>query len=325
MWLIVNFLGADKFMSAFEASKIITPCISEPNLSAYFVGFDLNDQGEIEYRLRELTHLLLNVIPEFSFGFHEGTSTKNKDLVSKVSEAAKAIYNIAEFTQVNSIYMNGGSISDDDIDKKFLRRGEFGELILHLLLREFHETIPLLSKIYFKDSYGHTVHGFDAIHIQPSTKTLWLGESKLYTDGKKGLTALVEDIMEHFKKDYLESEFMLVSKKVKHFDNIPEKDYWLDLLNGSTKLIEQLNSINIPLLCTYSSKNFSIYNDETRADFIQEYEKEIRMLQDHFYAHNNHPLKSKLNIILLLFPVKCKTELVKSLHKKLYLMQLLGD
>ncbi|MEM5627250.1 Hachiman antiphage defense system protein HamA [Bacillus wiedmannii] len=117
---------------------------------------------------------------------------------------------------------------------------------------------------------------------------------------------------------------MLVSKKVKHFDNIPEKDYWLDLLNGSTKLIEQLNSINIPLLCTYSSKNFSIYNDETRADFIQEYEKEIRMLQDHFYAHNNHPLKSKLNIILLLFPVKCKTELVKSLHKKLYLMQLLG-
>lgn len=313
------------FMGVFEANKIITSHLSESNLSTYFVGFDLNSQGEIEYRLKELTQLLLNVIPEFSFGFHEGTTTGNESLVAKVSEAAKAIYNIDEFAQVSEIYMSGGSISDDDIDQKFLRRGEFGELILHLLLREFHSTIPLLSKIYFKDSYGHTVHGFDAIHIHPTTKTLWLGESKLYTDGKKGVSALVEDIMEHFKKDYLESEFMLVSKKVKHFNNIPEKDYWLDLLNGSTRLIEQLNSINIPLLCTYSSENFSKYNDENCAEFINEYEKEIRMLQDHFYARNNHPFKTKLNIILLLFPVKSKVELVKSLHKKLYLMQLLGD
>ncbi|ANC11283.1 MULTISPECIES: HamA C-terminal domain-containing protein [Bacillus cereus group] len=312
-------------MSVFGAHKIIQPFISEPNLSTYLVGFDLNDKGETEYRLKELTQLLLNVIPEFSFGFHEGTSTENENLVSKVSEAAKAIYNITEFSEVNNIYMNGNSISDDDIEKKFLRRGEFGELILHLLLREFHSTIPLLSKIYFKDSYGHTVHGFDAIHIQPNTKTLWLGESKLYTDGKKGVSALIGDIMEHFKKDYLDSEFMLVSKKVKHFNNIPEKNYWLDLLNGSTKLIDQLNSINIPLLCTYSSENFNKYNDETCSAFISEYEKEIRMLQDHFYTQNNHPFKTKLNIILLLFPVKCKVELVKSLHKKLYLMQLLGD
>jgi hypothetical protein len=34
---------------------------------------------------------------------------------------------------------------------KDLARGEFGELILHLLLRDFHDTVPLLSKIYFKD------------------------------------------------------------------------------------------------------------------------------------------------------------------------------
>ncbi|WP_330558188.1 Hachiman antiphage defense system protein HamA [Acutalibacter sp. 1XD8-33] len=35
------------------------------------------------------------------------------------------------------------------------RRGEFGELILHLLLRDFKNTIPLISKVYFKDSIGN--------------------------------------------------------------------------------------------------------------------------------------------------------------------------
>lgn len=34
------------------------------------------------------------------------------------------------------------------------QRGEFGELLLHLILRDFKGTIPLISKVYFKDSAG---------------------------------------------------------------------------------------------------------------------------------------------------------------------------
>lgn len=34
----------------------------------------------------------------------------------------------------------------------FKNRGEFGEIILHFLLRDFKNTIPLVSKVYFKDS-----------------------------------------------------------------------------------------------------------------------------------------------------------------------------
>jgi len=159
-----------------------------------------------------------------------------------------------------------------------LRRGEFEELILHLLLRDFHNTIPLLSKVYFKDSLGHAVHGFDAVHIEPTTKTLWLGESKLYTSGKAGLKALITDIEEHFKSDYLTSEFMLISKKLTQIDNIPDKDYWLDLISKSKKLIDQLNTINIPLLCTYHCDLFTAHTDENNQIFIDEYIKEMRLL-----------------------------------------------
>ena len=167
-----------------------------------------------------------------------------------------SIYKIDEFQKVKDIYENNGSILDT-VEDKYLRRGEFGELILHLLLRDFHKTTPLLSKIYFKDSLGHTVHGFDAVHIEPETKTLWLGESKLYSNGKNGIKALIQDVREHFKSDYLNSEFMLVSKKIKHFDNIPNKDYWVDLISEETKLSDKLNAINIPLLCTYTCNLFT--------------------------------------------------------------------
>jgi hypothetical protein len=312
-------------LSIFGSEKVIKQRISESNWSTYLVGFDINDTGTREYRWGNLIQLLIKVIPEFAFGFHDGTQTDNTELISKVSDAARSIYKIDEFQKVKDIYLSGDYIKDDDLAKAYLKRGEFGELILHLILRDYYSTIPLLSKIFFKDSYGHTVHGFDAVHIEPKSRTLWLGESKLYIDGKQGVKALIEDIKQHILRDYLHDEFTLVSKKVKLFENIPEKEYWLNLIDSSTTLSEQLNSITIPLLCTYSSENFSKYDNEAIKEFIDEYEKEVRSLKDYFDTNNNHPLKTDINTVLLLFPVKCKVELVKKLHHKLSLLQQVGE
>lgn len=308
----------------FDSKNIIEARISESSLKSFLVGFDLNDMGQNEYRWVELVKKVTSVIHEFSFGFHEGTTTKNTETLDKIIEAANSIYKIDAFQKVRDIYQNDEDINDDVADK-YLRRGEFGELILHLILRDNFNTIPLLSKVYFKDSLGHTVHGFDCVHIEPESKTLWLGESKLYIDPKRGLSELIKDIEEHFKIDYLDSEFSLIAKKIKHFDSIPESDHWKMLLSNSTKLKEKLNDIYIPLLCTYSCELFNIYDDEANESFIKEYEEKIRSLKSYFDEKNNHPLKSKLKIIVILFPVKCKKTLVKNLHKKLSLLQSLGD
>ena len=309
----------------FGSEKVITEHISEADLKTYFVGFDINDNNERFYRWKNLINLLQKVIPDFAFGHHEGTSVETTRLTEQLCEAAKSIYKIKEFEETRQIYEKGGEIDDNDEQKKYLKRGEFGELVLHLLLRDFHNTVPLLSKIYFKDAYGSTVHGFDAVHIQPQTKTLWLGESKLYIDGKKGIKALIQDIKEHFKKDYLDDEFAIISKKIKPYEDIPEKNHWLDLMDKHTKLSDLLNSITIPLVCTYTSDNFTKYEDETLQEFIEEYEKEVREFKKYFDQNNDHPLKTNLNIILLLFPVRCKNELVRKMHKKLHRLQSIED
>lgn len=308
----------------FNSQRIISNVINETTLSTFLVGFDVNDDGTVSYRINPLVEKLSHVIHEFAFGFHEGEETDNTETLAKLTEAAASIYKIDAFQSVKDIYDNCGCI-DDDVEDKYLRRGEFGELILHLLLRDFYETLPLLSKIYFKDSYGHTVHGFDAVHIHEESRTLWLGESKLYKNGKNGIRALVKDIEEHFKSDYLDSEFIIVSKKLKHFHNIPEKEHWLETMAKSTKLIDQLDTINIPLLCTYSSDLFSKYDDETSQAFLDEYIAEMEELRTYFEEKNNHPLKTRLNIILILFPVQNKEELVKGVHNKLSLLQALSQ
>jgi hypothetical protein len=308
----------------FNSERIISQHINEREFSTFLVGFDIKDDGTKEYRLNPLVKKLTQVIHEFAFGFHEDVHTDNTETLQKLTDAAKSIYKIDAFQKVKDLYDNVGGI-DDELEDKYLRRGEFGELILHLLLRDFYRTVPLLSKIYFKDSLGHAVHGFDSVHVQEDTKTLWLGESKIYTDGKKGLKELINDIKEHFKADYLDSEFMLISKKLKHLDNVPEKDYWLALLTDSRTLKDRLSTINIPLVCTYQCDIFSNHDDETKDEFIADYLAEMKTLQQYFNEKNDHPLKANLNIILILFPVQNKTELVKALHNKLSLIQAIGE
>jgi hypothetical protein len=179
---------------------------------------DAINENKIDVELKYVYDIDVKKGKEFAKRFH--TEYKNFDEILKedldlILEAAKSIYKIKEFEKAKEIYQKGGSLPDDGVDKKLLQRGEFGELILHLLLRDFHKTVPLLSKIYFKDAYGSTVHGFDAVHIQPETKTLWLGESKIYVSGKNGIKALIEDVKNHFERDYLNDEFAIVSKDLK--------------------------------------------------------------------------------------------------------------
>ena len=92
-------------------------------------------------------------------------------------------------------------------------------------------------------------------------------------------------------------------------------------MDRNTKLEIVFNSVTIPLLCTYSSENFTKYNDETLPEFIRDYEKEVLDLKKYFDEHRDHSSGTNLNIILLLFPVKCKNELVKRMHEKLDALQ----
>ena len=271
----------------FNSSSIITEKRFSTNLHGYIVGFDFG-----LFRYEDLAEKLMDTLVDFAYGYHTGILENYDRRILK--EAAKSLYNIKEFKDVKFVYVdNDSELLDCEIkaQEKYLKRGEFGELILHLLLRDFFQTAPLVSKLYFKDTDGGVVHGFDIVHIgtdiNDSTKnSIFLGESKLYSRkdnkaGKHGVEDLVKDIKSHFKRDFLKREIALIGKKKHSFAPINEqmnelikkeykdfldyKDEWFDILSkverGESKLQDFLESVTIPLVCTYQSELFTSYID----------------------------------------------------------------
>lgn len=174
-----------------------------PNLRRFLalVDTDIGDDGISRYMLEEFTKAVMAVIPEYVFAHYENEEIDGLNAVDKLREAAHSIYKIKEFELMRRYYLYGDLQAKQELNQSsYNNRGEFGELILHLLLRDFKGTIPLISKVYFKDSSGVPAHGFDTVHISPDARVLWLGESKFYTNGKTGIKKLLEDLEEHFTK-----------------------------------------------------------------------------------------------------------------------------
>lgn len=115
---------------------------------------------------------------------------------------------------------------------------------------------------------------------------------------------------------------------------IVEKNEWfkkIDSLQDGESLEKLFDSITIPLLCTYTSKVFNDHSDDKTRYFIDEYESEVKKLQERLekgiksiqdkYKDSGEPISTNLNIVLMLFPIPNKKELVKKLHSKLYHQQ----
>jgi hypothetical protein len=305
----------------FDKRNVILTRVSEVELESFLVDSDVDDNNNTIFLFKELADVVISTIPEYVFANYANPDIPQTDVVEKLREAAKSIYKITGYDLMRKSCLENDAMAQTDLEKlPYHKRGEFGELLLHLLLRDFHGTIPLISKAYFKDSSGIPAHGFDAVHVSQNEQILWLGESKFYSDSKQGITELLKDIKKHFIKDYLEEQIVIIKKNLE-CNTIPQRDEWISTLNGTSKLGDRLEMINIPLLCTYPHNIYQLYSDLRSLDAITYHETNIRDLKKYFDDKNDHSLKDKLNIILMLFPVNSKVELVKLLHEKLWHMQ----
>ena len=345
----------------FGLRTILDERINESNLKAYCVRFDFG-----LCQIEAFAEILLDALVDYAYGFHAGILEQYDRRVLK--EAAKSLYKIQGFVDAQNLYLENDSvleISEDEkseqqknYEEQIQKKGEFGELLLHTYLRDYFNTVPLLSKIFLKDTDGFTVHGFDAIHIgkdltDESKDSLYLGESKIYfrssgNSGASGVKDLAKDIECHIKKDFLYREFSLVDKKQHNFlplsdysdkntisqyeEFLMNKDQWIEKLRNVSQmkmsLSTLLDSVTIPLLCTYESDLFKHFSTIDGDEFKNEYEKEVQSLQKVF---NNQigkikkecgePIRTDLNIILILLPIPSKKELVTLLHKKIWAQQ----
>lgn len=300
-------------------SNVIVVDVEQEYVDGLLINWDIDDNGKYGYMEKDFIDNVINYLPEYATGY----STKSLEplkVIPHLRESAKSV------VQIKNVDVIKGYIDSqtpcEQWDKEALRiynsKGVFSELILHFILRDLKNTIPLISKIYFKDSFATEAHGFDAVHVY--NDELWLGETKFYAKGREGVSALIDDLNKHFNHNYLKEQFLIIGRSI---TSNPETEKWVTKISEARRLEEKFKMIRIPLLCIYedsiSSEIINAIN--TKTDYRPQYFKHISDMKKYFDTNNTFPNKGKAQILLLLLPVQSKKRIVSEMLSRIFNMQ----
>ena len=259
-----------------------------PTLTGWCAGYENG-----AWRRRQLSEHLIEWLPEFALRYSEWQGLKHHNAVRMFAKAAKSIYT----------------------SKKFKARGEFGEILLHAMIRQKFNTIPAISKYFYKDANNDTVKGFDAVHVvtDGDDLELWLGEVKFYESLSDAIGEIVGELQAHIAADYLRSEFAAITNKID--ESSPFSSKLKKLLDKNTSLDEVFARTCIPLLVTYDSKVLASHTQVSqqfdsafRAEVLDSYKKLSAKLPG---------LPKELRVHVLLFPLESKKALIKEMDEVL--------
>ncbi|MCW3046824.1 MAG: hypothetical protein JWO74_1108 [Solirubrobacterales bacterium] len=252
------------------------------------------------WRNDDLAGYLFEYLPDFALRHGELGPEGHEMWVAKLVEAARTVYTTG----------------------KFQRRGEFGELLLHAVIREIWPSEPAVSKIYYKDGPNQTVKGFDAVHAvlaEGSPLELLLGEVKFYRSIDKAMTDAAKELRDHFGNDeWLRSEFVAVTRKLDH--SWPHAAELRELLHRRRTLDEIVSRVRVPVLLTYESACVDGHTSCSDA-YCEQLAEEIAGIRERF---SGRTLPKDVTIELLLVPMHRKADLIKSLETRLRAWRLIA-
>lgn len=201
----------------------------EPKFSVFCVGYE-QSRWRAEELVRDFFRRHLN---SFALSYSQWKKVDGDSAAEALSRSARMVY----------------------VTDNYKRRGEFGELFLHGILRDFYNAEPAVSKIYYADGPNETAKGFDAVHVavnRDGELDLWLGEAKLYESMTSAIGEIVKSLKDHIDNDFLRREFLAVSNKFD--DSWEHNDKLTELLDDNTSLDVIIDRLVMPVLLTYKSK-----------------------------------------------------------------------
>lgn len=222
-----------------------------PALIALCAGYESG-----RWRGKQLVDHMMEWLPEFALTYSERRSLGSNSAVRLIRAAARSIY----------------------ATEKFKNRGEFGELLLHIAIRQVFQTLPAISKIYYKDSDNDTVKGFDAVHVVATEDSLelWIGESKFYEDISKAIADVVDELQIHTQGSYLRREFAAVVNKIDQ--RWPHAERLKKMLDDTTSLDVIFDATSIPVLLTYDSDAVNAH-DKVTQQYVEAFVDEVKRHQ----------------------------------------------
>jgi len=258
-------------------------------------GFDFKniDQGQFftlnyekkRYRQNELVNILFSVLPYFALTEIEFLDYSER-LKSPNFFTKKAIKRIV---------------------KPGNKAGDYGEVILFIILELFYQSKKLVTKVLYKTSAGLPVFGADAVHFTAESDgsiTLWFGEAKFYKDFSHAVAAAFVSV-DNFLKTKLEGEVeLLVPSKIeinKKTDPALHRTV-IDLIENDISLDDL--QIKIPILLTYELEDLKNYDDIKSSLFIEKLNKECEMRFKLLQSKNWQKYYRNVSFVFFLLPIQ---------------------
>ena len=259
-----------------------------PTLTGLCAGFERG-----RWRVVDLARHLFDWLPEFALTPGEREALAPHNAAEYLARAAQVVYTTT----------------------RYQHRGEFGELLMHAAIRQQFQTIPAITKVFFKDSPNETIKGFDAVHVvvTPSQDLeLWLGEAKFYGDLASAIRAVAEDLASHTEPAWIRGEFLAITNKIDprwaHAERLKA------LLHRNRSLDEVFAAIRVPVLVSYDSPAASTATAMDDA-YRLAVATELRDAHQRLAQHNLPPV----SMHLMLVPLADKAALVEAIDARLRL------
>lgn len=206
-------------------------------------------------------------------------------------------------------------ISDRPKEKK----GDYGELLLFLILEVFYPARKLVTKVRLRSSMGDEIKGFDCAHfsIDGSDKIcLWLGEAKFHQSFSTAINKAVGSINEHLSGKTLKDEISILEGNNTEIDE-ETREKMENYLNSGISL-DKMN-FKIPTLLTYDSRVVKSHK-EVCDKFVKDLEQELKS-KYHTIDKSKISLKPNVELHFILFPletiatIKEELENIEKAHK----------
>ncbi|MGJ0391782.1 MAG: HamA C-terminal domain-containing protein [Methylocystis sp.] len=258
----------------------------DPARSICCAGFELN-----AWRCIPFAEHLIEWLPEYALPESELAVTHGNMYV-KLKQAAIRVYT----------------------SEKYKKRGEAGEITLHAICRDYFDTLPISPRVFYKSSSNDVVKAFDMVHARfppGGGIELWLGESKLYADGKDAISEALKSVTTHLEQGFLKEQKLLLGPQIPK--TTPHYDELLKLFEPQTSLDKFIEAgvfvigiLSNSKACAAAQKIDAIYKAALESEFADLRERLVKS-----------GLTKNIRVLLLYVPLGSKDALVHAFDRKL--------
>ncbi|HHI3609883.1 TPA: HamA C-terminal domain-containing protein [Bacillus anthracis] len=259
--------------------------VSPEKISTEKHPFTLNYEDG-KYRQLELVRIIKDSVIHFALTADEIKNLKKTDDFGEMERKA--------WSRISKAHKNS--------------KGDYGELLLFLMLTVFFPTKKFVTKVRLRSSTKDQIKGFDCAHftVDDDDISLWLGEAKFHNNFSNAINGAMGSIEEHCGFDYLNDEISILSSNIEMNENFPHYEVLDNLLNGGISL--DTIKIKIPVLLTFDSALLKKHSDLKDLDFVKNMEKEF-LRKFKAIDEKKRVLKPSIEVLFLIIPFQSVKEI----------------